>query len=153
MAHWSGYGRKQSYLVGCGKETNKSRSTYKIILYCKHTIQKCLILQTCLQYKTILYVHTHLLVSLPYLISLMHGRGLFNRLSLLWGTGRIRLVSEQRFKPCTSRIRRSRAINCSTTFCTKAGNNMEVMPTKHSTASTKQQPMARGRQMCWSEVR
>jgi hypothetical protein len=64
------------------------------------------------------------------------------RKTIIW------LVSEPRFEPCTSRIRRSRAINCATTFWTKLGNNMEVMPTKHSTASTEQQPIARGPQMC-----
>jgi len=60
------------------------------------------------------------------------------------------LVSKPRFEPCTSRIRRSRATKCSTTFGTKLGNNMEVMPTKHSTTSTEQQPMVRNPQMCWS---
>jgi len=64
------------------------------------------------------------------------------RKTIIW------LVSEPRFEPCTSRIRLSRAINCSTTFCTKLGNKMGVMPTEHSTASTEQQPMARGPQMC-----
>ena len=49
------------------------------------------------------------------------------RKTILW------LVSESRFEPCTSRIRRGRTVNCNTTLCTKLGSNIEVMPTKHST--------------------